>query len=488
LFQFIKKDKIEALKYENQLKQWDELIRTGYALKVRALCRQLNHKKIPRALLVEYAQIARRVGAPDLIILWLRPIVRSDKTLQKAATAEEKAIYGLGLLRLGAFHEAQSILSEIDPEKDPQVYFYQASLFMNQWNYQKAIPKLRKYVHHPAVNDYSKLVGRLNLCAALLGSAKTDVIANEISSLMKILERKNIVLLKGNLLEIRSQWLIEQGQYKQALEDLEQAAQILNKADERSLIYVNKWRLIVKLKSSPHPKELLSEIVALKKQAVAAKDWETVRDCDLHLALTLKDKDLILKVFWGSKFLAYKQRVKKNYGDFDSGENYVWSEGQTTKNNPPIDLVNEAPTPILRRLFYVLTQELYQPIRLTELIDSLYPNEYYHPISSPARLHRLIARARIWLKEKNYPIELQAYRNAYKLHLIDHAQILLTQKAVFKKSPTPPEHLAEFFTTKEWAFQKNVSERTARREILKLIRAKRIESFIRGPHTKYRLI
>src|SRR5262249_15524932 len=162
---------------------------------------------------------ARRVGAPDLIVLWLRPIVRSEKILAQAATEKEKALYALGLLRLGAFFEASQILSEVDPEKDPQVYFYRASMTINQWNYSKAIPDLKKYLHHTEVPAYSKLVGRLNLCASLVSVLKTDLAEKEIGKLMRKLERSENPLLKGNLLEIRSQLLHEQGKSDQALLD-----------------------------------------------------------------------------------------------------------------------------------------------------------------------------------------------------------------------------------------------------------------------------
>jgi hypothetical protein len=82
--------------YVEQLKQWDEWIKEGHSSKVRMLCRQLNQKKIPRELLVDYGNIARRVGAPDLIILWLSSVVRSEKALQVKATEKEKALYALG--------------------------------------------------------------------------------------------------------------------------------------------------------------------------------------------------------------------------------------------------------------------------------------------------------------------------------------------------------------------------------------------------------
>ncbi|MBC7464870.1 MAG: hypothetical protein H7256_02670 [Bdellovibrio sp.] len=477
-----------SVKYQDQLTKWDEWIRTGHASKVRTLSRQLNHKKIPRPLLVDYAQIARRVGAPDLILLWLGPIVRSEKKMSWAATDQEKAIYGLGLFRLGAFHEAETILSEINPEIEPQVYFYRASLNMNQWNYAKAIPDLKKYIANKKVAPYQRLVGHLNLCASLVSNIKKDPkqIEYQIHKLMSQLDQADFPLLKGNLLEIRSQWLYEKGELKNALADLDKASQILRKADEQSLIYIDKWKLIIQLKDQKNSKNLVSQFDDLKKRAIDAKNWETVRDCDLQKALTLKDSNLILKVYWGSKFSAYKKRVRHLYPSLVVDNTFSWKNSDR-KDLPSFNLIESAPTKTLRKLFFILLSEMYQPLRSTEIIDSLYPNEYYHPATSPARLHRLIARARKWLQENQIPVQIQAFRNAYRLKQLTTSQIILSSQMAAPKIVLPELVQQEFFRAKDWAKQKNVSERTARKQILSLVRQGLIESFVRGPKTKYRL-
>lgn len=122
--------------------------------------------------MVNFAHIARRVGLPHTIIILLNHVIRSEKRSLTPASSEEKAIYGLGLLRLGAFNEAEKILNSVNPDEDPQVYFYKASLYINQWNYSKAIPLLRHYIKNEKVNSYQKLVGRINLCAALVSLKK----------------------------------------------------------------------------------------------------------------------------------------------------------------------------------------------------------------------------------------------------------------------------------------------------------------------------
>ncbi len=472
-----------------QLEQWDIWIKDGQASKVRSLCRQLNHKKIARELLIEYAQVARRVGASDLIILWLRPIVRSEKILSQAPTESEKALYALGLLRLGAFREARQILSEIDPEKDPQMYFYRASLHINQWSYGKAIPDLKKYIKHPKVSSYSKLVGQLNLSAALVSTFKFEQAEQQISSLLKKLPQEKSSLLKGNLLEIRSQLLYEEGRYAEALDDLEKAAHLLNKADERSLLYVQKWRLIIQLKTHHDKKAVLTELENLKNRATEIGEWESVRDCDLHRALVLKDRDLILKVYWGSRFEAYKKRILNLFGPLDTGSKFIL-KSHTDSNNrsaPTLDLVDSAPTPILKKLFFILTREFYQPLRITEILDEIYSNEFYHPLTSPAKLHRLIARGRQWMSKQGFPIDIKSYQNSFKLEFLAPCNLVLSKDLQSQKEQLLPQVTAqEFFSAKDWALEKQISERAARNQILKLVKLGQLEIQKRGPKTRYK--
>ncbi len=441
--------------------------------------------------MVDYAQIARRLGAPELIILWLSAVVRSEKILAVPATPNEKAIYGLALLRLGAFREAEQILSEVDPEDDPQVYFYRASLNINQWNYRKAIPDLKRYIKHPDVIAYSRLVGRLNLCAALATHKNFKQTERLFSQLMRKLRQQNLPLLIGNLLEIRSQWLIGQNCLDEALKDLAEAEELLKKADQRSLLYIDKWKLIIKLRTAKDKTKdknrVLSEMENLKARATQLKNWETIRDCDLHRAVIMNDQNLILRVYWGSQSPAYKKRAAELFGSMVFQKSFIWKSNPQS-GGPIIDLVSAAPTRLLQKLFFILSRDLYQPLRITEIIDQLYPEEYYHPVASPARLHRLIARARQWLRKRNYPVAVAAFRNAYQLTFIFDCQLKLSETLEdFERLELPVVTRNEFFKANEWAKELNISSRTARLHILKLVKEGKIEAVGHGPRTKYRI-
>lgn len=478
-------------KLEAQLQLWDSWLKEGHGSKVRQCCRKLNHKLIPRDLLIEYGHIARRVGAPDLIVRWLRPYVRSEKGLLIQPRNEEKALYALGLFRLGAFREAAQLLETCRPEIDPQVRFYRASLFINQWSYQKALPELRKYIRDHRTPTYSKLVGRLNLCASLVFIHNYPQAEQEISILLKKLEKAHLLLLKGNLLEIRSQLFIETNNFESALRDLDEAGVLLQRADPRTLLYVNKWKEIIKLKIEGPDKYNPLLFKRIRDRATAIQDWETLRHCDLAWAIATHDTDLLLRVYWGSLFPDYKKHVLFLFQDrVKIAPKFNWIFGSGNLDNPQLDLVELAPTRTLRKLFYFLTRDFYRPLRVTELIDFIYSDEFYNQTTSPQKLHRLIARARIWLKDSQLPFKIDSHLNAFKLESLTDCSLLLKNEFT-EESPTieiPAEFTERTFSSQEWAKTHRVSNRTARRQLLHLLEKGLLSKISFGSQTRYQTI
>lgn len=491
--------------HQQRLSNWDHWIRQGESAKVRQLCQALNFKKIPRALIVEYAQIARRVGSIDLILKWLGPIVHPKKILEKEVTPQEKAIYGLGLVRAGAFREAQQILEGITAEEDPQAAFYRASLFINQWNYRKAIPQLKKYIRDPAVLPYAKLVGRLNLCASLISVRKFDAAEIEIERLMRKLQLGKTELLRGNLFEIRSQFYFEKGDWGRALEDLGSAEALLKRADPRSRLYVDKWKTIIRQKQlrsdslgidcqnlgigEKVSREEILSLGQLRERAVNIQDWETLRDCDLNEAVDNQDFNLGLRVFWGSHLAPYKRRVLDLFHNgLTIGNEFVWiSPYGKAAESVDSDLVALAPTTLLKKFFFLMTRELYRPLRITELSDFLHPQEFFNPQSTPEKIHSLVLRARNWLENMGLPLKIVSYRKGFKLEFTGPGQLLLhLSLSQAKKISIPVKIKAQkTFTSQEWARENNVSARTARRQLAVLVKLGQIGGTQQGPRTFY---
>lgn len=477
-------------KYSDLLAQWDTQIREGRVVDLKKEFRKLNFKKIPRQFLVDFAHIARRLGQPDLIITLLNPIVRSEKKLQQPATTNEKAIYGLGLFRLGAFKEAEKILESIDANLDAQIYFYKASLYMNQWNYAKAVPLLRRYVLDSTITPYQRFVGELNICASLVSLKRNKAAVLAIKKLMKKLEKTDYNLLKGNLFEIKSQLHYNLEDYDQVIKDLETSDSLLKSADLVSRLFVTKWRILTDLQKNKKSDLPLKQLADFKIKAQEFREWELVRDCDMHLALFEKNKHLLLKVYWGTFFDKYKEKIlnlglEKKIIDPD----FYWEHGQTEKK---IDLVELAPTKSIKLLFYFLTRDFYRPFRSTELFGLIYPDEFFNPQTSVKRLQTLIDRARRWLVSKKIPIEIKNYRNEYMIKATAPIQLKITQ--YFKSEDVKIDNYQRIqkikasFSSKDFAQAFEISQRTAVRIIKELCQKHRLKMTGFGSKRRYQFV
>ncbi len=455
------------------LSQWDQMIRTGHATQVRKSLSLVNIKQVPRVHLIEYAQIARRLWLGSLIIRWLQPVVRSSKPLEQPATEMELAIYARGLTMMGAFREAGEIFKNLTHPNNPQIFFFKAAWHIDQWQYKQAMAPLRKCIHK-SQDQYLRVVAKVNLCACLVSVNMHEKAKKQIVDLLKKLRKRKLYLLEGNLLEIYAQLLLQNNEFDKAGEILTEAKSLLKGADNKSLFFVKKWNFIRKIKKGELPPQALRE---LRTEAAGNQDWESIRDCDFQMSIISNDENLIRQVYWGSRFSAYKERIEKaakiNLG---SAPKFIWpsltSFDALTKSSSPsvprIDLVGLAPTPKLARLMFILTREFYSPLRQNEIIDFVYSTEYFHPISSPQKFHRLLGRARKWLQTSGYGVEIISHsKNRISLHLNQPMELTLYRKLSIERSIEIPLTLqrVSYFTASQWAKETGTSERTAQRHL-----------------------
>src|ERR1041385_7234845 len=102
----------------------DEFIRLGQVTHARAELRHFRQRKIPRALALSVAALARRAALPEVAIRILHPIVRPPNPSALPASDMEKAEYAAALTYIGASDEALGLLQRLDGEKVPAVRLY----------------------------------------------------------------------------------------------------------------------------------------------------------------------------------------------------------------------------------------------------------------------------------------------------------------------------------------------------------------------------
>lgn len=400
-------------------KKIEDLIRDGNFVAAEKLLRQIKLKNIPRQDILAYANLANRCGQIKLSVKILTPIILSDKPGAQPPSSEEKAQYASGLRKLGAVSAAQEILRAIDPAQCPKAALELAFCYFNQWKYESAIPLLERYVAGLARESYERSVGLINLLSAYIFERRLGDAAAVIAELQKQIETRP--LLYGGFLELSAQLEIARGEWDTALSLLEHATKLLKNA-ERSVprLLIEKWKAVARaLKSGG----VSPELQAIKQEALTIRHWETVRDCDFHLASLAGDKTALIQLYFFTPYDGFRKKIVEALGrDVLIPQVWHWGKSGGTVLNPLRGSLSDgrAQLPVgqaVHRFLILLCSDLYRPVTLVCAFSKLFPEEYFNPVSSPNRIHQVVRRFRKWVEKNSLPLELQEIDGTYKLIL-----------------------------------------------------------------------
>ena len=208
---------------ENALNPIHELIRRGHGAEARTALRQLISRKVPRPLLAQVAALLRRADLPWLALRLLNPIVRPTGKAAGFATEKEKAEYAAALAVIGASKEALELLRSIDAKEVPERLLYEAFALMAQWDYQATVPLLTRYVGVSSLTNYQRLVGKVNLAAALVHERQHLKADYLLKQLLFDTSLRRLSLMHGIALEQAAQSCIYQKNWSGAARFLQQA-------------------------------------------------------------------------------------------------------------------------------------------------------------------------------------------------------------------------------------------------------------------------
>ncbi len=406
------------------LQDLDRLIREGRGREVQRRLGEILERKLERDQRLPLANLARRSGVPMTALKILRPIIRDSREGLNPASADEWAAYGACLVAIGALHEGESIFAKVASETNPEVLLHGAFARFGTWDYQRAIPLLRKYIRSKKISNYQRLVGRVNLCASLVFVRDFKNGDQQIELCLGKAKRQNLKLIQANLLELKAQSLIFRERLHEAEAVLLEAQEILQGTNSIYEVFIEKWRFYIALFSGSSSEESFAKkLDEIKRKASVFKNWETLRELDLYWAVHQNDKELVLRVWRSSNSDAYRQKIKQlwvsrhrewpedevsfvarsidntidNAADesLDSGgkpptQTYLWSKVSTSELKSGSHL---------HRLLVFLCADTYRPLRLGELFNRLFPGEYFDAVSSPQRIYKLVQRLRRALRE-----------------------------------------------------------------------------------------
>lgn len=459
-----------------QLNTIDDFIKRGEIKKAQvAITAIIVGADVRREERLRLANLARRSGMVFYSLKLLRKLVKSDQELSVTPQAEEIIAYCAGLSLIGATKEAQEKLSLIDGHKYPEAWLHQAFLFISQWEYRQAIYFLRNYAKHPNLSEYQKTVAKVNLLACYLYCEKHKLFLRLSNTLIHFCKKKSYHLLLGNILEMQAQYYIIANKIEIALDILTQAQTYIQSDDSSYSLLIEKWQFIAKikqqLKSNQYVEQgnlsnsiglqikgkrlnadvsasfdsLDNEYVRLMDKAQRMNSYETKRDLDFYYAILKNSDQSLNQVYWGTSLKSYKDRILfATQGQFQPATEFTLSADQVTS---VFDLwrcrLDEKYLPLkvggrTWQVLYILSQDLYRPVRVGELFTKLFPNESFDIELSMEKLKKTISRVRKEIRNLNLPMQIQLKNNAFFLkrncHWVCRKGVRSTSKPSFTTS------------------------------------------------------
>ncbi|MBC7466996.1 MAG: hypothetical protein H7256_13490 [Bdellovibrio sp.] len=488
---------VEKTSEQELIARLDVLTKQGQRLQVLKEITRIVKGGPSRTIRPALARLANRNHAYVLALRILHPIIREDRLKTGEAGAEVLNIYATSLMWIGALEEAQECLHRI--KGSPDALLTEAFVHFAKWEYQKSMPLLFKYINSSSTTAYQKLVGQINLLAAVIAVGdveKAKAIFEPLSAQLK--SDPNYKLLHGNCLELRSQVEILQKSYDTALVYLSESEGLLSDQPGRYLLYVNKWKALAKLGLSPNNPQALMDLLKVKTEATSLKNWETIRDCDFHLARLKNDDELLQRILLGTPYQGYHDRMQSVF-------NLSLHESKTLQYSPlqpeispqqiGLDLnqitQNSFLTSTSWPLLQVMTKDIYRPPRMGVVFNSLYKGEYFDPFTSPQRVRNSIFRFNVWAESEKCEFRIRITDGDFQfigpagvgITCIQRERPLAAWQAglkVFKE-----QNQSKSFTTHDLAKTLAITPRNALTLIQKGLASKKLQKIGHGKNTRY---
>ncbi|PWU16279.1 MAG: hypothetical protein C5B49_10720 [Bdellovibrio sp.] len=426
-------DIIDEMTHMIDCQAWEQAIRTGRFADVRKALKLLNFSKLPRKLSQPVANLARRCGLYSISLRILSPIVTLERNYRQATPRpDELAEYGMALVNIGAVSEGRGILESISSKDVPHLPLLLAQAYIPEWKYGDAIRVLEPLQHHDHLDSYLKLVAQVNLSAAYVYNQRLSQADELIAECLQSASQQGFILLQGNLLEIKSQMLLEQRRFSEARKVIATAKEFLSHTGTTDELYVHKWSRLLDLYERPKSKEATRALREVYQQALVLRHWETLRDLDRHLAITQRDTQLFHHLYYGSPYEEYRNRLRGQLSDLpEPPAHYIWrlrgekaTRGAATRGAATLDMrtlqldgteLNMKHGFLLHRLLTILSTDFYRPLRTGSLFSRLFPGEFYNHIMAPNRVHQIVKRLNALFSENSISLVVEEQHGAYRL-------------------------------------------------------------------------
>ena len=414
----------------------DLLIRQGRGSEVSQILKSTDLTRSPREIRASLANICLRVGMPEKTLTLLNRYVRAQGRSLVQPTSLEVKEYATALIRVGAADEGIELVKNVNYNDVPEALLIGGIGHFTKWQYKRAIPLLRKYLGIKNLTDYQLAVGQVNLASALI--VENNLVEAE-ALLIKLLQdiglREDYQLLIGNIFELLTQISIQQGDVKRTMFYIDRARKLNISSSSVSSLFLDKWEAVGLLFNPETKSEGLNKLYSTAEKARRLNHWETLRESHYFLSRAFNDEYSFLKVYFGTPFTKYRERMLSGYKDApDIPHEFVYHLKSPMLNYPSqlnIGMADMNGTPalafggLLHHLLKLLATDFYRPFRVAHIFSMLFSGEYYHPSSSPLRVYQLIKRLRRELDKQGIPLKIEHTIGGYRLSAVENISLLV---------------------------------------------------------------
>jgi tetratricopeptide (TPR) repeat protein len=403
------------MEWSELISSFEQQIRQGKGAAVKKHLWSSSLTEIPRQHYGMIANIATRVGFPTFTLKLLTREIRKSNFEKSNLSVFERAEYASALTNIGAFSEAEKILESLNPNSYPKILLYESFALFNQWKYREALPHLQNYVKK-VEEPYLKRVGKVNLCAAQVFCRDYAKALESLKGLQAELVSEKQTLLLGNVLELQAQCYLGLERFAEADQTITQSEELLSGTGTLFYLFAKKWRAISSLMQNK--KEAKSQIAEVRQMAKGMRHFETLRECDFFEGIYLNDAELVRKVYFGSPFSSYREKILAHVPI--GGTQYDWTvEVPGTKDSPLYDVAQPiegvVPNSILHNLQKLFFSDFYATWRIGTVFSNLFPDNHYDIQSSPNRIYQLIHRWNVLAEKSSLPFAIESDGSGFRV-------------------------------------------------------------------------
>lgn len=405
----------------SRIAQAEAWIREGKGRLVRLGLRRLLAHSLPREALLPLARQARVAGVPQIALRLLNPIVRPGNRVRTVATEDEKAEYGGSLIRVGATREGSTLLGGL--AITPTVLLYLTHAKIAEWDYEGAVPLMRRYLQFETLDPYQRVVGLVNLASALVHERKHEEAGPVLALVLDESHKGGFRFAHATTLKIAAENALLQEDWESAEHFLAKSQEEITGAGSLDELLVDKWRAILDLRRQGASAVTLRKLALVRERAMQILHWETVRDCDRFEAQATRSSALFHHLFFGTPFECYRKHLAQDFPEMlPLPEDYVWNP--VGEGSRCLDVLHgrygaDGPAlkrgQIVHRLLAALASDFYRPFRIADLHQALHGQSFYNPQTSPGQVKQAILRLRRWLAGADVPLSVEEENRFYRL-------------------------------------------------------------------------